>query len=475
VLHVSEFWGHHSAHQNPWITNIFLVIPIILFIVSALLYRLKKDHSLLPLMNTLTITFTSISMIAGGEGRIEYHFSIFIVLAMVGYYESISLLLLMTGIFAIQHLAGYFFISEYVFGTSSYPFSMLLIHAIFLIGTSGAIILQTRNKRKLLDNLSEKEEKQQILNGIIHKLSATSDKLIDASTKLKENYNVTQETLQDMVDQIQEISAGADTQKQQTMESSNVIQGITTGIQQIVKTSMEVSDQSIDTAKNADSGNAMIVKTVEQMNLISETVSSSSEKVKQLNERSSQIGDIVQLITDISSQTNLLALNAAIEAARAGEHGKGFAVVAEEVRKLADQSAEFASEITNIIQAIQEDINTSVQSMNIVKDEVNAGLEIVREAGRIFGKINESIEGVAEHVKQISLSAEEVSAASEQASSAVQQMTSFAEVASDKAIQVAHSSKTQLTSIDFLSALISMLNEISLELKELVQKTEELK
>src|SRR5699024_3454363 len=138
IINIADWWGHHPAEQIDSITNIFLLIPVILFVISFILYRNKKDHSLLPLFNTLTITFSSVSMIAGGEGMVEYHFSIFMVVAIIGYYEQIKLIVVMTLIFAVQHLVGFFFMSEYVFGSDTYPFSMMMIHAMFLIGTSSA-------------------------------------------------------------------------------------------------------------------------------------------------------------------------------------------------------------------------------------------------------------------------------------------------------------------------------------------------
>lgn len=475
VLNISQLWGHHPAEQLDFITNIFLILPIILFVISVYFYKNRKDHALLPLINTLTITFSSISMIAGGEGMVEYHFSIFMVVAIIGYYEQIRLILVMTLIFAVQHLAGFFFISEYVFGTNTYPFSMLIIHAFFLVGTSSAIIWQTKHKQKLVKDLDKTEEKQRILSGIIEQLSITSNKLIDSSLQLKSNYHKNQETLEDIVTQIKEISTGADLQKKQTADSSNTIQEIVTGIQHIARVSSDVTQSSLETTKEANNGNKMIQKAVRQMNSIGGTVSQTSETVKLLNTRSKEISKNVGLITEIASQTNLLALNAAIEAARAGESGKGFAVVADEVRKLADQSASFASEITALIQAIQEDIHKADESMNLVIDEIDEGRHIVEVTGEIFDKINNSIEDVTEQVQHISLSTEEVAAETEQASASIQEMASFAEIATDNAERVADSSDVQLSSIEFLSTLISTLNEVALELEELIKETEELK
>ena len=101
--------------------------------------------------------------------------------------------------------------------------------------------------------------------------------------------------------------------------------------------------------------NKLVLSTVDQMNAIADTVISSSNVVAKLGERSKEIGNIVEVISNISGQTNLLALNAAIEAARAGEHGRGFAVVAEEVRKLAEESQHASQKIEELIRAIQQE------------------------------------------------------------------------------------------------------------------------
>ncbi|HJV46824.1 MAG TPA: methyl-accepting chemotaxis protein [Bacillota bacterium] len=476
-LHISQYLGYsHIVHSN-LVINIFLCIPILFFTITILLYRTKKDHLLIPLLNTLTMTFSSMAMITSGDGMVEYHFSIFMVVAILGYYENIQLILIMTGLFAIQHIVGYLFLSEYIFGNvhGEYSFSMVFIHAVFLIGTSGAIIWQIKQKKKLLNKLNEKEKNQQVLSGIIEKLSFTSEKLTDSSVELQNNYELNRSAIKEIVAHIQEVSSGSNIQKKQTIESSEIIKEITNGIQRIVEASLDVSEVSISTAQEADRGNAMIQKTVKQINSISETVNISSETVQLLNNRSREIGEIVGLITDIASQTNLLALNAAIEAARAGEHGKGFAVVAEEVRKLAEQSAGSASRITGLIQAIQVETNTSVESMNSVIEEVKVGLEIVQQTGEIFEKILTSIAGVSDQIKQISHSAEEVSAGSEQASTSIQEMTIFAEEVTINAENVANNSVQQLDSVEFLASLISTLNGITLELQELIQNTRELK
>ena len=123
------------------------------------------------------------------------------------------------------------------------------------------------------------------------------------------------------------------------------------------------------------------------MNSIAQTVQQTGEIVGKLGERSKEIGNIVEIISNISGQTNLLALNAAIEAARAGEHGRGFAVVAEEVRKLAEESQNASQKISDLIQSIQAETSQAVASMEEGRREAEKGKENVTATGESFSEI----------------------------------------------------------------------------------------
>src|SRR5690606_34595288 len=111
----------------------------------------------------------------------------------------------------------------------------------------------------------------------------------------------------------------------------------------------------------AHDGRAALETITEQMDQILRTVSTSGQAVEDLGERSQRIGEIVDAISAIAEQTNLLALNAAIEAARAGEQGRGFSVVAEEVRKLAQGSAQAASQIAALVDGIRQDVERALR------------------------------------------------------------------------------------------------------------------
>lgn len=162
-----------------------------------------------------------------------------------------------------------------------------------------------------------------------------------------------------------------------------------------------------------------VIKTTELKHKISEL----ADSVHGLGERSREVGSIVELISNIADQTNLLALNAAIEAARAGEQGRGFSVVAEEVRTLAEQSAEATDNIAKLINAIQTEADRAVAGISESAIQADANAEVVSESGKLIKEILEAMDAVIEKVTMVSEGTQDLRSGSEQLAAATEEQS----------------------------------------------------
>ncbi|WP_165921218.1 methyl-accepting chemotaxis protein [Paenibacillus albiflavus] len=455
-----------------FLLNIIFTIPILLGLISVVItFTNSRYKKYLPLLNTLTLTFGSISIIAGGNGMVEYHFSIFMVIAAISYYESIPLILISTVIFAVQHFAGYFFAPELLCGTSNYHFGLLMIHAIFLILTSGATILQVYTKKKYTLQLEKENEiKAKDLKHILSNIAVASKQIIDTSTTLSINIKKSTMESQNIVDTMQQVTTTAQQQASATKESATAMNEMSTGIQKVAETSNYISEHSRSTVQVAKNGDKIVESAVVQMSTINQSVQELSDTIMMLRERTDKIDEIVQVIGSISRQTNLLSLNAAIEAARAGENGKGFAVVAGEVRKLAEQSQESAKEIAELIHEIHVSTDATVEVMIAGIHNVSTGIKVIHEVGQSFENIVKDSELIASQIEEMSAIAEEMSASSQQVSASVEEVSAIAEHNESAASMVAHSMEEQQKGIEMILDVSDTLMKLADELEDLVAK-----
>ena len=179
----------------------------------------------------------------------------------------------------------------------------------------------------------------------------------------------------------------ADKQVEQTEYAKNNLTSMSNNLHNVVDTVRQTEDNSKATVELSERGRKAVQNVAEEIENISTTVKATVSQVNVLEERTREIGDIINVIRGISEQTNLLALNAAIEAARAGETGRGFAVVADEVRQLAQRTGDATGEIESMINQVQEDTKASVIAMETTVPQVEKGLTLTHQANELLNDI----------------------------------------------------------------------------------------
>lgn len=199
-------------------------------------------------------------------------------------------------------------------------------------------------------------------------------------------------------------------------------------------------------------GSEVVSKVSDQMNTIDATIKESSDIIKEMEQHSNEIQKVTALITEISEQTNLLALNAAIEAARAGEYGKGFAVVAEEVRKLAEQSKNSASEIESMVGVIQLAAGKAVKSIDIGGEKVKEGLDASNQSRQVFVEIETAVGVVGSKIESVSTAIKEIQTVSEAVTVASKEIQLLAQQTADGANDTSAATEEQLAANQEISS-----------------------
>lgn len=269
---------------------------------------------------------------------------------------------------------------------------------------------------------------------------------------------------------MQQFQAGAQNQMASLQSSQGMIQEMMENVSSIKEGIAATVKQSEASSEEADKGRAAIMSSEEMMRNIEQSVTTSQRHIQAVAKDADEVMEKVASITDIAEQTNLLALNASIEAARAGEAGKGFAVVASEVRKLAEDTNHFASDIMQTLTKTRDNLVGAVAEAEENVEMIKEGVGIVHQAGDSIRKLHES----AEKTKHAVVDNLEVVDTLLQSSEKIEQMMhdiyKISEEFTDSVVQNVATMDQQLTAVQEVSDEAAKLSNEAKNLKNIVTR-----
>lgn len=264
---------------------------------------------------------------------------------------------------------------------------------------------------RLMDELGELAEGNLTINASVTEdiTGAVADSINYTVEELRGLVRGINNAAQQMDRAASEAGQVSDSLQQAARRQSDGIEQTSAAVVSLAQSVQQVSGNAAESARvaeqslaAAEKGQQAVSNAISSMNGLREQIQETSKRIKRLGESSQEIGEIVELISDITEQTNVLALNAAIQAASAGEAGRGFSVVAEEVQRLAERSADATKQIAAIVKTIQSDTHDTVAAMEVSTQGVVEGAKLSDTAGQTLAEIGSVSKTLAGLIADIS-------------------------------------------------------------------------
>ncbi|MGD0476189.1 MAG: bacteriohemerythrin [Candidatus Velthaea sp.] len=286
----------------------------------------------------------------------------------------------------------------------------------------------------------------------VGQISAAIDLVAAGANEQSAKITDTATALEELARTAEQIAAVAAEQATSIAASMTAIAALDGSIGSVAQQGDTLTASGRNASVEANTGTAAVVETAGTINNLKAVSASATAAMTALEERSAQVGEIVETIEEIADQTNLLALNAAIEAARAGDAGRGFAVVADEVRKLADRSRQATADISKILGAMKSDTHVAAETMRASLASMDSGIAVSQRASQSLETVTAAISTTNEVAESLVLQTRDMreasarvtenmastSAAVEENAAAAQEMRSTTDYVTNVIVPISH-------------------------------------
>ena len=369
------------------------------------------------------------------HGMLEFHFGVFVLIALLLYYRDWVPVVAAAATIAVHHISFYFLQNSgsgvWLLPNTENGFNIVLLHAVYVVVESAVIVWMSIDLKKEYMASSElSATTRKITHGDQIDLSIRTsgdtellqdfDRYTEAVFELVSQVANNSESVHMTTEQLVTISANlqalATTQQQQTDMIASAVEELTASASEVSANAAQAADAAEQAYANSQACRQSSTTTENDILSLDKQIASASATIASLDQETSEIGSLLNVIRGIAEQTNLLALNAAIEAARAGEQGRGFAVVADEVRSLAMRTQQATEQINAMIESLQKGSGTAVHaietSQSLVRtcvENTHHSLELIEQVEQAINQINEMNQFIAGSANEQSTVTAEIS------------------------------------------------------------------
>lgn len=449
---------------------IFEIIVIsILFALMILTtkYYSQKDISKYIMVTLTALVLFSFNYFLGDSRELFASFYLIMILSLFYFdtkltiYASISTVFL-DFVIRILGISAEVSSNDYVVRLSNFTWNS--IACVFVALVSSELLKYSIDKegqsQKLLDNLKQ----------VLTNVKTSSESVFNLSHKLAKSTEESSASMEQVASSISNISRDMMDNLSFIQEGTTNVGEVSNSAAMVARSCQEVADQSKKVRQDAVLGGESVKQVLLSVNDVAKSSVEVQKVIDELSSLSHKIGEIIEIITGISTQTNLLSLNAAIEAARAGDAGKGFAVVADEIRKLASESNDAAKDIINLVKEVQDKTQNAVEKMNVGSTKVQDGVRKATDTDNYIQGIVSAIDSVATQIAMISQVAAQQSELTKRMNESMENILKITQTTSDSSQQISAGVQEQTVTFQEIGYVASQLSQMAEELNNIANQ-----